>query len=490
MAVKNFVVKESYNDSVVLMNAANVVRKKFGVKDVSAVMATPQNLELLSSLGLLSDGGKSAASSDLIFAVKTNDESAAAEMFKEFKSALAAAVPAEKSEGEIKNFDEALDSDASLILISIPGWYVRAEAEKAIRKGKNVMVFSDNVSLEDEIFLKNLAKEKNVLFMGPDCGTSIINGKGLGFANVVRKGNIGIVGASGSGIQEVTTIIHKLGFGISQAIGVGGRDIKKEVGAISMKQALDFFETDSETEAVVIISKPPDEAVAAEIIEKAKNSKKKYVINFLTLELKDFENISFASTLEDAALKACRLFDERVEVAKEDVNLKKIGGKFLRGLYSGGTLNYEALYILRNFEIYSNTPIDKSRKMKNPFKSEGHCLVDMGEDEFTRGYPHPMMDFTLRNQRIVAEARNPDVGVILLDCALGWGCHPDPAGELAGAVAEAKKINPEIVFITSITGTDADPQDYAQQKKKFEDTGVFVFPTNRQAVLAAKEVVF
>ena len=490
MAVKNFIVKESYNDSVVLMNAANVVRKKFGVKDVSAVMATPQNLELLSTLGLFSDEGKSAAPSDLIFAVKADNEEIASKMFEEFQAVLMETAPAAKEEAEEKTFDEALGTDASLVLVSIPGRYVRVEAEKAIAKGKNVMVFSDNVSLEDEIFLKKFAREKGVLFMGPDCGTSIINGKGLGFANVVRRGNIGIVGASGSGIQEVSTIIHKLGFGISQAIGVGGRDVKKEVGAISMKQAMDFFETDPETEAIVIISKPPDESVAQDIIEKAKKSKKNYVINFLTLELKDFENVSFASTLEEAAVKSCRLFDEKVDFPTTKISLKKAKGKFLRGLYSGGTLNYEALYILREFEIYSNTPIEKNRKMEDSFKSEGHCLVDMGEDEFTRGYPHPMMDFTLRNQRIVEEARDPSVGVILLDCALGWGCHPDPAGELCEAIVEARKINPEITFITSITGTDADPQDYTKQRKKFEDAGVFVFPTNRRAVLATKEVLF
>jgi len=348
---------------------------------------------------------------------------------------------------------------------------------------------SDNVSIEEEINLKKLAASKNLLLMGPDCGTAIINGKGLGFANVVRRGNIGIVGASGSGVQEVTTIIHKLGCGVSHAVGVGGRDLKEDVGGITTKSAMDFFEEDSDTEVVVLISKPPAGGVADEIISKAKKSKKKYVINFLTLELKDFENIKFAATLEDAALTAGRIVKKDAGIPAEQAELKKISG-FLRGLYSGGTLCYEALYLLKDLEIYSNIATNKVLKLEDPFKSFKNCLVDMGEDEFTRGYPHPMMDFTLRKQRILQDAGDKETGVILLDCALGWGCHSNPAGELSEAVAEAKKINPEIVFISSITGTDGDPQNYMAQKKILADAGVLVFSTNRQAVAAAREAVF
>jgi len=489
MAVKNFIIKESYNDSVVLMNAANEVRNKFSCKDISAVMATPQNLELLESLGILEDAGRGATPADLVVAVKTESESAASQMLDEFKKVLSKKAAIRKTSSDV-SFDEVLKNEDSLVLISIPGRYVRREAERAINAGKNVMVFSDNVSIEDEIFLKNKAAKKNLLFMGPDCGTAIINGKGLGFANVIRKGRIGIVGASGSGIQEVTTIIHKLGFGVSQAIGVGGRDVKSQVGGIMLKAAMDYFENDSETDIVTIISKPPDAEVADEIIAKAKKSAKKYVINFLTMELADFDKILFASTLEEAALKSCRCVDDRAAIPKTDFRAVKKPGKYLRGLYSGGTLCYEALYLLKDCEIYSNTPINKKFKMENPFKSEKHCLVDMGEDDFTRGYPHPMMDFTLRKARIEEEAKASEVGVLLLDCALGWGCHSDPAGELAPSVEAAKKINPELVVVASITGSAEDPQNYEKQKKTLAASGVEVFPTNAQAVSACRKILF
>jgi len=470
------------------MNAAQEVRKKFGTKDVTSVMATPQNLELLSSLGLLTDEGKKASPADLIFAVKTQASEEAQKMWESFQETLKKGAETAKSE-VVESYAEVLKEDAALVLVSIPGRYVMSEAQRALNAEKNVMIFSDNVSVEEEIKLKKLAASKNLLLMGPDCGTAIINGKGLGFANVVRRGNIGIVGASGSGVQEVTTIIHKLGCGVSHAVGVGGRDLKADVGGITTKSAMDVFEEDADTEVVLLISKPPAGVVADEIISKAKSSKKKYVINFLTLELKDFANIKFAATLEAAALTACKMVKKDAGIPEDAAELKKVSG-FLRGLYSGGTLCYEALYLLKDFEIYSNIALNKVLKMEDPFKSFKNCLVDMGEDEFTRGYPHPMMDFTLRRQRILQEAGDRETGVILLDCALGWGCHLNPAGELSAAVAEAKKINPEIIYITSITGTDGDPQNYALQKKILTDAGVLVFSTNRQAVNAARKTVF
>ena len=493
--LKNFILKDNYNDSVVLMNAANIVRNKFSNKNVSAVMATPQNMELLSGLGLMTDEGREAGSADLIFAVKMEDgDEGAAEsaekMFETFQKVMTEkSVKKDTGVEEAGGYEKALTGDDALVLMSIPGTYVAREAERALSSGKNVMVFSDNVSLEVEIKLKNMAKDKGLLFMGPDCGTCILNGKGLGFANVVRKGSIGIIGASGSGLQEVTCSIHTLGCGITQAIGTGGRDMKSAVGGITSLSAMDYFENDKDTEVVLIVAKPPDADVADEIIEKAKKSKKKYVINFLTMELNDFGNIQFAANLEEAAVKACRLIKPFVDVPKVDVEIKPIKGKYLRGLYGGGTLCYEALYLMKDLEIFSNTPINKLRALRDPFKSFRNCMVDMGEDEFTRGYPHPMMDFTLRKSRIVEEARDTDVGALMLDCTLGYGCHPDPAAELAEAMMEAKKLNPELIFITTITGTADDYQDYAAQKKKLESTGAVVYPTNRQAIMACRKLL-
>ncbi|MBA3052549.1 acyl-CoA synthetase FdrA [bacterium] len=488
--LKNFILKDNYNDSVVLMNAANSVRNEFSNKNVSAVMATPQNMELLESLGLLSDEGKKALSADLIFAVDA-DNAQAEKMFASFQKVMAAKSSEKDSDGESDiSFDTALLDDAALVLMSIPGRYVPREAERALMAGKNVMVFSDNVPLSDEIRLKKLAIEKKLLFMGPDCGTCIINGKGLGFANVIKPGNIGIAGASGSGIQELTCAIDKMGQGMSQVIGVGGRDIKSAVGGLSLLAAMDLLESDKSTDVIVIISKPPDADVADKIISKAKAGRKKYVINFLTMELKDFGNIKFASNLEEAAVAACRLLNEKAVLPLSSHRLPKLKGKYLRALYAGGTLCYEALYLLKDIEIFSNTPINKDLSLKDVFQSVKNSLVDMGEDDFTRGYPHPMMDFTLRKQRIAQEAEDPQTGVILLDCTLGWGCHNDPAGELAEAIAEAKKINPGIVFVTPITGSYGDPQDYNAQQKKLEEAGAFVYHTNRQAVEAARGILF
>ncbi|MDO9514290.1 MAG: acyl-CoA synthetase FdrA [Elusimicrobiota bacterium] len=488
--LKNFILKDNYNDSVVLMNAANSVRNEFSNKNVSAVMATPQNMDLLESLGLLSDEGKKALSADLIFAVDADNDQAE-QMFASFQKVMAAkSSEKDSSEESDSSFDTALLDDAALVLMSIPGRYVPREAERALMAGKNVMVFSDNVPLSDEIRLKKLAVEKKLLFMGPDCGTCIINGKGLGFANVIKPGNIGIAGASGSGIQELTCAIDKMGQGISQVIGVGGRDIKSAVGGLSLLAAMDLLESDKSTDVIVIISKPPDADVADKIISKAKAGRKKYVINFLTMELKDFGNIKFASNLEEAAVRACRLLNEKAVLPVSGHRLPKLKGKYLRALYAGGTLCYEALYLLKDIEIFSNTPINKDLSLKDVFKSVKNSLVDMGEDDFTRGYPHPMMDFTLRKQRIAQEAEDPQTGVILLDCTLGWGCHNDPAGELAEAIAEAKKINPGIIFITPITGSYGDPQDYNAQQKKLEEAGALVYHTNRQAVEAAREILF
>jgi len=489
--LKNFILKNNYNDSVVLMTAANGVRNEFSNKNVSAVMATPQNMELLESLNLLSDEGKKAVSADLIFAIDADNAETAEKMFEAFQKHLSAKASGKDSgKSEDSSFDTALSGDAALVLMSIPGRYVAREAARALGAGKNVMVFSDNVPLEEELRLKKLALEKKLLFMGPDCGTCIINGKGLGFANVIKPGNIGIVGASGSGIQELTCAIDKMGQGMSQVIGVGGRDIKSAVGGLSMLAAMDLLESDRNTDIIIIVSKPPDADVADKLISKAKSGRKKYVINFLTMELKDFGNIQFASNLEEAAVRVCRLMDKNAALPVSSRALPKLKDKYLRALYAGGTLCYEALYLLKDIEIFSNTPINKDLALKDVFKSVKNSLLDMGEDDFTRGYPHPMMDFTLRKQRIVQEAEDPDTGVILLDCTLGWGCHDDPAGELAEAIAEAKKINPALVFITPITGSSGDPQGFDAQRKKLEDAGALVYHTNRQAVEAARDILF
>src|SRR4030095_10708603 len=126
--------------------------------------------------------------------------------------------------------------DADIALISVPGDYAAAEALKALAQGLNVMLFFDNVAIADERAIKLYARARTLLVMGPDCGTAIVNGVPLGFANVVRRGDIGLVAASGTGLQEVTCRIHNLGGGISQAIGTGGRDLKDAGGGMPVLQ--------------------------------------------------------------------------------------------------------------------------------------------------------------------------------------------------------------------------------------------------------------
>jgi len=383
--------------------------------------------------------------------------------------------------------------DANLVHISIPGKYVKWEAEKALERGLNLFIFSDNVPVEDELELKKIARKKSLLVMGPDCGTAIINGVALGFANVVRRGKIGIVAAAGTGLQEVSCLIHKAGCGISQGIGTGGRDLSKEIGGITMLQGIKALENDPDTRIIVLISKPPAKEVANKIIGEVKKGKKPFVINFLGAKLeRETKRIHFASTLEEAAYKAIALskregykpevFKKRIiSLAKRKSSRLKNKQKYIRGIFSGGTLCDEAMLILKDLigDIYSNIPLKPSLKLKNSNLSQRNSLVDLGDDEFTKGRPHPMIDFSLRNERIIQEARDPRTAVILLDIVLGYGAHPDPANALAPAIKKARERN--ISVVASLCGTEDDPQDYEKQKRELEKMGVIVMPSNAQA---------
>jgi FdrA protein len=204
----------------------------------------------------------------------------------------------------LASLEMAVEQQAALnlALISVLGDYAAAEAIKALRPGLSVMLFSDNVSLAHEREIKTLAREKNLLVMGPDCGTAIINGMPLGFANVVRRGAIGVVAASGTGLQEVTCCIDQLGAGISQALGTGGHDLHESIGGISMLYGLDALSADPDTRVIVLISKPPAPAVAEKILARARAAGKPVVVNFLGARPEDMNvpGITPAYTLADA----------------------------------------------------------------------------------------------------------------------------------------------------------------------------------------------
>lgn len=508
MILKNIVKKNTYQDSVFLMAIANRVKSLKGIEEVSCLMGTPENKKLLTDVNLLTDEGREAEANDLLIAISAKDEKSIREALREVERLLREK-GVKREEREIllsRSLDSALDQlpGANLVHISIPGRYVRWEAEKALERGLNLFIFSDNVPVEDELELKKIAQKKNLLAMGPDCGTAIINGVALGFANVVRRGDIGIVAAAGTGLQEVSCLIHKVGCGISQGIGTGGRDLSKEIGGITMLQGIKTLENDPDTRIIVLISKPPAKEVADRIIKEVKRSKKPFVINFLgSRPERKIKRIYFASTLEEAAHKAVALSNKKVykskvfsekkeriiSLAKKESSKFKDRQKYIRGLFSGGTLCDEAMLVLKDLigDIYSNIPLKPSLKLKNSQVSQKNSLVDLGDDEFTKGRPHPMIDFTLRNERIVQEAKGRQTAVILLDIVLGYGAHPDPANALAPAIKKARERN--ISVVASLCGTEDDPQDYEKQKRELGKMGVVIMPSNAQAASFAALVV-
>ena len=509
--IKGIIKKGEYYDSVSLMLVAKEVNKMPGIEDSSIVMGTKENLAILKNADLLIAELESAGDTDLLIVVKAQDEILAtkaidsvANLLKEMRN--------KKDKGENftpKSFDSALSimPDANLSLISIAGKYAAAEAQKAIENNMHVMIFSDNVSIEDELMLKKMAEAKNLLVMGPDCGTAIINGIPLAFANVVNTGNIGLVGASGTGLQEVTSIISMNGGGISQAIGTGGRDVKKEIGGIMFISALRALANDANTKVICLVSKPPHEDVLQKIAVEIKAIKKPVVAIFIGANKETIEKSGAiaAESLEEAALFAVALANNETtdavkaklsERSKETLTLasdvaKSIHGKYLRGLFSGGTLCDEAQLLMKRAigPVYSNTPLHQDFKLQDVWKSKAHTILDLGDDEFTAGRPHPMIDFSLRNKRIIEEAKDKEVAIIMLDVVLGYGSNRYPDAELVPAITKAKEISPNLKFICSITGTDKDPQDLNKVKTALEKLGVIVMPSNVAAAELCVDII-
>jgi len=492
------IVANLYRDSVSLMQLSAALAKMAGIEQASAVMATPANLDLLREAGLM--GATIGASpNDLLVAVSGKSA-------QPLEAALAAAVAAlDKAPDQAAGsgpaaqplrslqMAQAQAPQANLALISVPGEYAAAEAMKALRLGLNVMLFSDNVAPSDEIALKKFGREKGLLVMGPDCGTAIIDGVPLGFANAVRRGAIGVVGASGTGTQQVTSLVHRQGAGISHAIGTGGHDLSREVGGITMLEGLKRLAADRETKVIVLISKPPAPSVAAEVLATARKSGKPVVVNFVgSKDVFSEKNLFSAKTLEEAALSAVALSKGKrpssisLTTKTPAVKFKK-NQRFIRGLYSGGTFCYEASALIG--DAWSNAPVDAARKIPDPWKSREHTLIDLGDDVFTRGRPHPMIDHRLRNERLLAEAADPQVAVILFDVVLGYGSHPDPAAEMVPTLAAARKKNRTVAFVASVCGTDEDPQGLARQEAALRKAGVLLAGSNARAVMLSLSLI-
>ncbi len=506
MVLKSYISKNTFRDSVYLMRLSGTVRGFEGVIEAEVIIGTDHNKKFLRSGGLWTEEiEKEAGVNDLIIAVKAEDEEKAQKAIEGALEELNKLVERENLLGDFipRTFETALKNlpGANLALLSIPGRYVKREAEKVLDAGLHLMIFSDNVSLEAEVELKTQALKKGLLVMGPDCGTAIINGTPLAFANEVRQGKIGIVAAAGTGLQEVSTLINNSGEGISHGIGTGGRDVKSAVGGITMIQGLKALIDDQGTDVIVIVSKPPDQDVTLKVLETAAKSAKPIVVNFIG---GDHEQVRAAGcepafTLKDAAQKAVALVrKENIsgEEAESSVDIKllesekgkyKSGQRYLRALFSGGTLAYETLVILKKrFDnIYTNLSFQQANIIDDVYKSLEHTVIDFGEDEFTQGRLHPMIDPALRNTRIIAEAKDPETAVIMLDLVLGYNAHPDPAGSALEAVREAKKTaaadGRHLTFVTTVCGTDQDIQNRGDQVAKLEQEGVLVFSSNADA---------
>ena len=508
MAKATRVIRNFYRDSVSLMQLSSTFAKLPGVEQASAIMASANNISLLKEAGLLV-GTVEAGANDLLIALQGNAEA--------LDAALAAAESALKQPAPTagqgtsraiapRSLEMGLGDmvEANLALISTPGEYAAAEAFKALRLGLNVMLFSDNVAVQDEIALKRFARDHDLIVMGPDCGTAIINGIPLAFANVVSRGTIGVVAASGTGLQQVTCLIDRWGHGISQAIGTGSHDLHKDIGGISMLQGLNALAADRSTAVIVLISKPPAPEVAEHVLETAGKAGKPVVVNFLGADPARIRraNVFPADTLEDAAAAAVALAEGRTpDTGRPPGSSRSIlstfipGQRYIRGLYSGGTFCYEASLLLKKTfgRIYSNTPVEPADRLHDVWTSREHTVIDLGDDLFTRGRPHPMIDHRLRNERILKEAADPQVAVILLDIVLGYGSHPDPAGELAPVLQQAmdlaRKAGRQLVVIGFVCGTASDPQDLSKQEGTLRGAGMILAESNAQAVRMAAAAV-
>ena len=513
MFVKGFIKKGEYFDSVSLMIVSREISKLDGVLDSAIVMGTRENCSILESAGLLIPDFDDTNDTDLLIAIKAESEKmidAALKKIEQLFSEMRNKSDNEQDfqpkslEGAMKHFP-----DANLSLISVAGKYAALEASKALDNGLHVMLFSDNVSIEDELNLKKYALKKGLFVMGPDCGTAIINGVPLAFANVVNRGNIGIVAASGTGLQEVSSIISNAGSGISQAIGTGGRDVKKEIGGIMFRAGLKALNNDPQTEIIVLVSKPPDDEVLEKISQEIQKIKKPIIALFIggNPELIRKTGVIPAETLEQTALFAVAISkgkepedslnmmnvraNEIKNLAEKELSSKSHKQKYLRGLFSGGTLCDEAQLILKKMigDCYSNTPLNADYKLEDSWKSENNTILDLGDDEFTVGRPHPMIDFSLRNKKILEEAEDQEIAVILFDVVLGYGSNLKPAEELVPVLKKAKEISPNISLICSITGTDKDPQDREYVKHELEKAGVIVMTSNAAASELAGSII-
>jgi FdrA protein len=504
--------RNEYRDSVFLMVVNEAVRGVPGVEEVAVMMGTDNNKGIIRAVGFLGDAVEAATPRDILICIRAVDESAVGEALARIDLLLSRKTATGEAEGVYKTLDAAVREipASNLAIISVPGPFAGRETRKALKLGLNVLLFSDNVPVEEEVELKRLASRLNRIVMGPDCGTAIINHVPLAFANVVRPGPIGLLAASGTGMQEVACLIDRAGEGISQAIGTGGRDLSDRVGGLSALQGMDILEEDEATRVIVLISKPPGAETMGKILGRVARCPKPVVVDFLGADPKSMGSSGAlaARTLEEAAslaVAAARgekrqagdLPGARPEwdaLLKRETESMAPGQRFIRGLYSGGTLCYESMLILRDAigDVHSNIPLRPELLLRDLSRGKGHTLIDLGDDAFTQGRPHPMISPESRKRYIASETDDPEVAVLLLDVVLGYGSHRDMAGALSENIQAAKekvaRNGGYLSVVASVCGTAGDPQDSPSQVRRLEEGGAVVMPSNAQAARFAAMV--
>jgi FdrA protein len=484
LIVRGIVGRGVYLDSIVMMHVAAELRRLPGVGSVAMLMATEANRAVLCEAGMWPAEAEGAGPHDLVLAVRADGEETALAALDRATALLSARGHRDDASAAVwprSILSAAREArDPNLAVIAVPGRYAAIEAQQALSAGLHVFLFSDGVALADEVALKRRARERDLLVMGPECGTSIIDGVGLGFANRVRRGGVGLVGASGTGLQEVSCLVHRMGAGISHAIGTGGRDLCEEVGGLTTQQALDYLAADPTTEVIVVVSKPASQRVA-DLVLVAAAGRKPVVACLLGFRGATPAGVRMTATLEAAATAAVEALGSK-PVPLELPRMRSEGGRRSRvahpgnagrvcGFFTGGTLCEEAQAIVGGV---------------------AKRFIDFGAAEYTRGRPHPMIAPDLRNAALAEIGNDPEVAVVLLDFVLGLAAHPDPVGVASGAITAARlrgmQAGRRLEIVAHVVGTEDDPQPLGEQERALRRLGVIVCPSNRLAAEVAREL--
>ncbi|MGW1405561.1 acyl-CoA synthetase FdrA [Streptomyces sp. NPDC002403] len=507
MSITAVVKKNTYFDSVSLMSISTRANNLEGVNQAFVAMGTEMNKGVLNDLGLLTTDLEAATNGDLMIVLETREDVDTREVLAAVGDLLVHKKPAGGS-GTVTHRTVAAaaahNPDANLAVIAVNGAYAGREARKALENGLHVMLFSDNVPVEEEIALKRYAHDHGLLMMGPDCGTAVINNVALCFGNAVRPGNVGVVAASGTGAQEVSVRIHALGAGISQLIGTGGRDLSEQVGGIMMIDAIRALAADPATGVIVLVSKPPAPAVEKKVLAEIATAGKPVVVYFVggSRDAVTDAGGHYAASSQDAALQAVRLGGdphadvEPLDSRRVDEVCSRLAPQqqFVRGLFCGGTLCDEAMYSLLGVgdNVWSNIQKDPGRRLAADSPSTGHTFLDFGDDDFTNGRPHPMIDPSLRLARLVEEAEDPQVAVVVMDFVLGFGAHEDPVGVTLPAIGQAQRIAAEagrhLEIVGYVLGTDLDTPALDEQVAALEAAGVTVTRSSTETGEYAREI--